>query len=74
MATDKPQKQPPETPQLVSVEELKDRHNTPDAVFVGMAAAKGWKPGKQASENDYIQAVKEFLDGPISGKKVKTDA
>lgn len=61
-------------PQLVPIEELQSRHKTPAAIFCGVMAAKGWKPGKHVEENEYIRAVAEFLGSPVSGKKVKSDA
>ncbi|EJL38944.1 hypothetical protein PMI08_05228 [Brevibacillus sp. CF112] len=74
MAANKPQAETPEMPQLVSVEELQQRHATPSSVFVGVMAAQGWKPGKQVEEKEYVRAVADFLGSPISGKKVKPDA
>ncbi|BFH11091.1 hypothetical protein J6TS7_02910 [Paenibacillus dendritiformis] len=61
-------------PELVPVEELRERCATPDAVYHGVAAAESWKPGKQVTMAAYSKAVDRFLSGPISGKKVIENA
>lgn len=54
-----------------TVEELKAKRNTPDAVFEGTKAANGWKPGKMVTEKEYLQAVEAFMTAPMDGREVK---
>ncbi|MDE6234105.1 MAG: hypothetical protein K2M60_12285 [Lachnospiraceae bacterium] len=55
----------------VTIEELKERKETPDAVFEGVKAANGWKTGKMVTENAYMAAVKAFEAAPMDGREVK---
>lgn len=72
MATGKPTAETP--PELLSIEELKRRNQTPDRAFAGMKAAENWKTGKSVTQADYEKALKGFLESPMGGKKVKKDA
>lgn len=47
-----------------SIEELKVKFNTPQAVFVGTAASHGWMAGKQLTEEEYKRAVSCFEKAP----------
>lgn len=62
------------TPKLLSIEELKEKKQTSDKVFQGVKAAKGWRLGKAVTEEEYKEALKEFLESPIGGKKVEKNA
>lgn len=62
------------SPQLIDIEQLKNKFDTSDAVYHGVKAAEGWKPGRQVSEKDYAAAVENFLSGSINGKKVEQNA
>lgn len=74
MATNKSQAETSEAPQLATLEELQAKHGTSAAIFTGLMAAQGWKPGKQVTEDAYKQAVSDFLGSPIDGRKVKSNA
>lgn len=56
-----------------AIEELKAKKNTSDAVFEGVKAANGWKPGKMVKEGDYDAAVERFRLAPMDGREVKKD-
>ncbi|MFW5435211.1 hypothetical protein [Paenibacillus apiarius] len=62
------------SPQLIEIEQLKYKCNTNEAVYNGVMAAEQWKPGKQITEDAYSAAVEKFLNQPISGKEVKSNA
>ena len=53
------------------IRELAKIHRTRRAVFAGVCALKGWKPGKQEREEEYLDAVREFGSRPVSGRKEK---
>lgn len=55
--------------EFIPVGELKARKETPDAVFAGVLAAKGWKDGKAVTEKEYEAAVEAFLKAPVDGRK-----
>ena len=71
MATNKTTTNTP--PELLSIEELKEKNKTPDRIFEGVKAAENWKPGKAVKQEDYETALKGFLESPMGGKKVKKD-
>lgn len=54
-----------------SIEKLKAKKNTSDAVFEGIKAANGWKTGKMVTESTFDNAVKAFEIAPMDGRKVK---
>ncbi|MBU5312222.1 hypothetical protein KQI38_09300 [Tissierella carlieri] len=62
------------TIELFKIDELKEKNNTPDRIFEGMKAAENWITGKVVTEEVYQRALKEFLESPMGGKKVKKDA
>lgn len=62
------------TPELFTIEELKEKNKTPEAIFQGARAAEGWRPGKMVSEEEYQKALDGFLKRPMNGKEVKKDA
>lgn len=53
------------------IRELAKIHKTRRAVFAGVCALKGWKAGKQVTEEEYLDAVREFESRPVSGRKEK---
>lgn len=63
---------PPEagTPQLFSIDELKERRKTPAAVAAGVCLSQGWRAGKMVTEREYDAAVAAFAGSPI-GKAAK---
>ena len=62
------------TPGFFTIEELKEKNQTPDKVFYGAKASENWRAGKAVTEADYKNALKEFLESPAGGRKVKKDA
>lgn len=50
------------------LEELKQKHDTPDAVFEGVKAANGWRAGKAVTETEYVAAVNTFNNAPMDGR------
>lgn len=59
--------------EYAAIEELKERKETPDAVFEGVKAANGWKTGKMVSEKIYEDAVAAFKNAPMDGREVEKD-
>ena len=53
---------------LGSIEELRDRYKVSDAVFEGVKAAKGWKSGRQVSDDEFLKACEDFKTAPIDGR------
>lgn len=54
-------------PQQEPIERLKEAYGIPDAVYRGMAAMQGWKPGRMASAGEFLAARDSFLNGPVAG-------
>lgn len=53
------------------VERLKETYGVPDAVYRGMAAMQGWKPGRMASAEEFLAARDGFLSGSAVGTMKK---
>ncbi len=53
-----------------TIEELKAKAGTTDAVFLGVKMAQGWKTGKKVTEKEYTAAVNDFNNAPIDGRTV----
>lgn len=51
----------------MTIEELKTRKNTSNAVFAGVKTANEWGTGKMVTEDEYDAAVKAFYDAPMDG-------
>ena len=56
-----------DTAELHDVGELRKKCGTSWAVFAGVCAQAGWRPGKMLSRADYEAAVKTFLAAPTNG-------
>ncbi|WP_312644583.1 hypothetical protein [Hydrogenoanaerobacterium sp.] len=54
-----------ENPSILPIEQLRKIYHTPDAVYAGVAAQKGWARGKCVSEAEYKAAVAKFLKSPM---------
>lgn len=54
-----------------TVEQLKEKNGTPEAVFEGVKAANGWRTGKMLTEDTYKKAVDAFEHAPMDGREVK---
>ncbi len=57
-----------------SIEDLKEGHDVSDAVFEGMKAANGWKPGRRVTEEEFTAACEGFRKAPIDGRKDREEA
>lgn len=55
---------------FTEVGRLRTKHNISRAVFAGVCAAQGWKPGKSVTEAEFLGAVKQFTEAPMSGATV----
>lgn len=53
--------------ELCDVGTLRETCGTSWAVFAGVCAQTGWRPGKMISRADYEAAVKSFLGAPANG-------
>lgn len=62
-----------QTNEYAAIEELRERHETPDAVFEGVKAANGWKTGKVVTDAVYVAAVKAFGSAPMDGREVRNN-
>ena len=56
-----------EAPKVFTIEQLRDEKKVKRAVFVGVCAAEGWKPGKTVTEAEFLAAVERFTSAPMSG-------
>lgn len=54
---------------VLSIEELRIKKKTAQAVFDGTCSANGWMAGKRITEQEYDAAVEKFLSGGIGGMK-----
>ena len=63
----------PESPVTAEqqIEQLRDEKKVKRAVFVGVCAAEGWKPGKTVTEKEFLEAVEKFTSAPMSGAAKK---
>ena len=54
-------------PELLEIGELRSKHKIGRAVFAGVCAAQGWKPGKKITEGEFARAVSEFTGAAMGG-------
>ncbi len=59
------------TASLKTIEELKEEHSVPDAVFEGVKASMNWKAGRQVTGEEFSAACDEFRNAPINGRERK---
>ena len=57
-----------------SMEDLKKELKVPDAVFEGVKAANGWKPGRQGEEAAFKKAIESFLNARVDGIRTGKEA
>jgi len=57
--------------ELLEIGELRARHKISRAVYAGVCAANGWKPGKAITNEVFLEAVAKFTGAPIDGKPGK---
>ena len=63
-----------EAPEVFTIEKLRSEKNVKRAVFAGVCAANGWRPGRAMTEETFLQAVAAFVGapmGPASGKEAR---
>lgn len=53
--------------ELLPIEQLRDKHKVGRATFAGVCAAKDWRPGRAMTEAEFLAAVVEFNNAPMSG-------
>ena len=56
-----------EAPKAFTIEQFRSEKNIKRAVFAGVCAAQGWKPGKSVTEAEFLGAVKKFTSAPMGG-------
>lgn len=59
------------SPKVFTVEQLRSEKKINRAVFAGVCAAQGWKPGKTVTEAEFLAAVEKFTSAPMSGAAKK---
>ena len=71
MATNKPatEEAAARAPELLDIDDLRKRHRTGRAVFAGVCAAQGWRPGKAVTEAEFLAAVRAFTGAPMGPAK-----
>lgn len=55
------------SPEIFTIEQLRSGKKISRAVFAGVCAAQGWKPGKTVTEEEFLAAVGKFTSAPMSG-------
>ncbi len=55
--------------QYLSIEMLKEKNKTPDAVYQGMCVANGWQRGKAIEQEEYQRAQQRFLGAAMGGAR-----
>lgn len=58
-------------PELVPIDKLREQHKIGHAVYAGVCAANGWRPGKAMAEDEFLAAVAKFNSSPMNGRKSK---
>lgn len=56
-----------ETDTYEAIEHWYNVHATSPAVYAGTMCFKGWRPGKQVTEKEYLAAVSDFCQASMSG-------
>ncbi len=62
-----------ESPKSFTIEQLRSEKKISRAIFAGVCATEGWKPGKTVTEAAFLAAVEKFTSAPMSGA-VKKEA
>lgn len=63
-----------EAPKVFAIEQLRSEKKINRAVFAGVCAAQGWKPGKTVTEAEFLEAVRQFTSAPMSGGHSRKEA
>lgn len=56
---------------VFTIEQLRSEKKINRAIFVGVCAAQGWRPGKTVTEAKFLEAVEKFTSAPMSGAAKK---
>lgn len=59
--------------ELLDVEQLRSKKKISPAVFAGVCAANGWKPGRMVAEAEFLRAVQKFIKEPMQGTKATSE-
>lgn len=59
-------------PEFFEIGELRQKHKIGRAVFAGVCSARGWRPGKAVTEEEFLDAVKKFNAAPMNGARATT--
>lgn len=59
------------SPKVFTIEQLRSEKKINRAIFAGVCAAQGWKPGKTVTEEEFLGAVEKFTSAPMSGASKK---
>ena len=62
-----------ESPKFFAIEQLRSEKKINRAIFAGVCAAQGWKPGKTVTEAEFLAAVEKFTSAPMSGAAKKAE-
>lgn len=62
---------PIESPKVFTIEQLRSEKKISRAIFAGVCAAQGWKPGKTVTEAEFLAAVEKFTSAPMCGDAKK---
>lgn len=63
-----------ESSKVFTIEQLRSEKKISRAVFAGVCAAQGWKPGKTVTEAEFLGAVQKFTSAPMGGAAHKKEA
>ena len=58
-------------PELLPIEEHRERLKIKIPVFIGVCAVNGWKPGRVMTEAEFRRAAEAFTGAPMNRKAVK---
>ena len=59
----------PGAPALLEIGALREKLGVGRAVFAGVCAARGWKPGRAVTEAEFLAAVRAFGAAPMGRKE-----
>lgn len=57
--------------ELETIEILREKSGTPQAVYQGVCARQNWRPGQQITGEAYEKALREFLCAPLGRSSKK---
>lgn len=57
--------------EFAEIGRLRVEHKVPQAIFAGVCAAQGWKPGKAVARAEFLAAVEAFKQAPMGSPASK---